>query len=778
MAGHENETGRVELPVIALRNMVTFPGVMAGLRVGRPRSRAALESAIAADGRVVLLAQKEADAEEPTAEDLYDVGTVSRIIARKETDEPGVFSVHVEGLRRCRLVSYTRETPAIIAEVEPLSDSEESVPDDLREEVRSLFSATDQGNAMLQMLGTMENPPPRDWAIAHVLDLPVEEKQRLLSTTDREQRYRMLLPVLRVEQQIEEAGRRLRGEARRSVTAEDRLDYLRMRKQQVLQELDEVGESPDSELQDLRRRLQEADLPDEAEQEAERELARLERMPTGSPEYGVAVDYLNWIIDLPWSESSAAEINLEKACEVLDRDHYDRSKVKERILEYLSVRKLRPEREGAILCFVGAPGVGKTSMGRSIAEATGRRFHRVSLGGVRDEAELRGHRRTYIGALPGRIIRALRTVGVNNPVLLLDEVDKLQPGLRGDPTAALLEVLDPEQNAEFVDSYLAVAFDLSRVMFIGTANTTDTIPAALLDRMEVIELPGYTTAEKVEIARRYLVPKQVAATGLDEECVVFKNDALAVLVDRYTQEAGVRNLERHIASACRKLAREQMGGRRALWYLDAERVVDLLGPPKYQPNRLEKGGRPGICPTLAVSAAGGELLLVEAERLAGDGKLIVTGRAGPVLRESATLALALLKGRAERLGTEADTLRKSDFHVHFPAGAQPKEGASAGLPVALALVSLLMQRPVPEDAAAIGEITLRGRVLRVERIAERLAAAGRAGIRRIVVPERNRPNIESLGDKEYLAGVRLLYVRSLDDAVGALLPRGVGARAE
>jgi len=758
------------LPLVALRNMVMFPGVVTGLRIGRPRSVAALLAAVEADGRMVVVAQREAATDRPGPDDLYDVGVVCRIQGEpRAVPEQGLRIVSVVGLERCRIVGFAQQEPYIAVEVEPLPDAEAEVSADLRAQVEKLFSASDEGRTLIMMLRSMHEPPPLDFAIAYVLDLPLEDKQRLLAEPDPTNRYRMLVPVLEVEGKIAEAGERIRREVNQALTDQERIRYLKNWKEEVRRELQELtGERVEAD--ELRTRVNEADLPDEALQEAERELARLDSMPPGSPEESIATDYIEWLCELPWSRSTDAVVDLDRAREVLDRDHYDRAEVKERILEYLSVRKLKPEREGALLCFVGAPGVGKTSMGRSIAEATGRRFHRVSLGGVRDEAEIRGHRRTYIGALPGRIIRAMRTVGVNNPVMLLDEVDKLQVGFQGDPAAALLEVLDPEHNEAFVDNYIAVPFDLSRVMFICTANTKDTIPAPLLDRLEVIELPGYTTAEKVAIAARYLVPKQLKAAGLQADQVELSDDALELLVERYTREAGVRGLERQIASICRKLVREHGGAPGLFLPVNAERVIDLLGPPRYYPERGGRQGRAGVCPTLVVSGAGAELLLVEVLRVDGTGRLLVTGRVGEVLRESAALAFTYWKACAASIGVDPMLAGKSDFHVHFPAAAQPKEGTSAGLPMALAFASVLTGRPLPQDTAALGEITLRGRVTAVERLTERLAAAGRSGIRRVLVPERNRREVEAMRDPAVLAGLSIEYVGNVQEAIDLVLP--------
>jgi ATP-dependent Lon protease len=756
------------LPVVPVRNMVMFPGVVTNLRVGRPRSLSAVEKALQGDRRLALVAQRRAEVEEAASEDLYDAGVICEVRAAPGESADGVRIIVAGGMQRCRIIEWTQLVPYIAARVEPVEGTEEEVPAALRKRVKDLFAVLADPERQV-LLSALPETMDLDGVIAFYLDLPVEDKQRFLAEPSVLNRYRMLLPVLEMESEIARKGRQIWRTTREEFTEKDRERYLRERKEDIEKQLAEL-EGKGTEIPELRERLKKADLPDEARQEAEREMARLSRMTPGEPEYAVAEDYLDWLLSLPWHAATEAVVDLERARQVLDRDHYDRAEVKERILEYLSVRKLNPGREGALLCFVGAPGVGKTSMGRSIAEATGRKLYRVALGGIDDEAEIRGHRRTYVGALPGCIIRAMRRIGVANPVIMLDEVDKLVSGLRGDPTSALLEVLDPEQNKAFVDNYIAVPFDLSRVMFIGTANTDDTIPPALLDRLEVIELPGYTTEEKIEIARRYLWPKQLDATGLKGEALDISDDALELLVEQYTREAGVRSLEREIASICRKLAKEQMGGSYHYRRLDKEGVPELLGPPLYYAERSERLGRPGVCPTLAVSWAGAGLLLVEVMRVEGSGKLIVTGRAGDVLRESAALIFSYWKARAARYGHDPGLFGKFDFHVNFPSAERPKEGTSLGLAIALAFASLLRDTALPERMAALGEVTLSGRVLPVDRLAERLAAAQRAGIAQILVPARNRADVEGAHDRELPPELKIAYVTTLEEAVRIALP--------
>ncbi len=757
------------LPLLALRNMVMFPGVVTGLRVGRPRSLAAVDQAVDGDGRLVLVAQRDARVNDPGPADLYDVGVIAEIRKASDGGPQGPRAVIVSGVERCRILEFVGRDPALTVRCERFPGVRDHVPSDLLHRIKRLYAAGDQEHLRLLLLEALPASADLDYVIAFQLKLPVDDKQALLAEASLLERYRMLVPVMEVEREIVETGAQIWKHTVRDVTDEDRDAYLRDRKAALEGELRElVGEG--TEVEELRKRVEEADLPPEALQEAERELARLGRMGTGSPEYAVSEDYLDWLVSLPWHKSTDAVVDLQRARDVLDRDHYDRAEVKDRILEYLSVTKLNPDAEGALLCFVGAPGVGKTSMGRSIAEATGREFYRVALGGIHDEAEIRGHRRTYVGALPGAFIRAMRRVGVNNPVLMLDEIDKLAGGLRGDPAGALLEVLDAEQNVDFTDNYLALPFDLSRVMFVATANTLDTIPVVLLDRLEIIELPGYTTEEKMAIARQYLVPKQLDAAGLAGEWMEFEEDAIELLVEGYTQEAGVRSLERQIASVCRKLAKEYLAAHSVYGNVNGDRLGDLLGPPPYHKAEPERSPRPGVCTTLAVTPMGATVLTVEALSVAGKGKLLVTGRVGRVLRESVLLAFSYWQTHAESLGVPADAFTRSDFHVHFPRGEVPKEGTSAGLPVAVALASLLSGVPVSGQTGALGEITLHGLVLPVSRIAERLAAAQRAGIRRLVVPERNRPDIEAARDSVLPEGLTLAYVSTVSEATAVLLP--------
>jgi len=776
----EQDTAEKPAPLVALRNMVMFPGVITSLRIGRPRSVAAMHAAQRGGGRLLMVAQRELAVESPGAEDLYSVGVMCKVLQVVGPDEAGVWRALVEGRTRCRILGLAGADPYLSARVRQIEDIEMEVPADLVDRVKALVGMSAIGSFILKQLRSAD-VFELDFAIAFSLELSVADKQMLLAEPSRLERYRMLVPVLEREKQIRLAGERLQEQSRYGATDEERRHYLEGRREGLERELSELVGSKTG-PGEMRERVMESELPPEAHEEAIRELARLERIPPESPEYGLIVDYLELLCDLPWNRSTDAEVSIEEARSILERDHYGRQEVKERILEYLSVRRLRQERgqlkgQGALLCLVGAPGVGKTSLGRSIAAATGRKFYRISLGGVRDEAEIRGHRRTYVGALPGRIIRALRAVAVNDPVLLLDELDTLHSGLRGDPGGALLEVMDPEQNETFVDNYLQAPFDLSRIMFIGAANTTDTIPSGLLDRLEVIELSGYSTDQKIAIARRHLIPKQLDEAGLAPDALRMDEEAIESLIEGYTSEAGVRGLERQIAAICRKLALERLGSGEAAPIVGRDDIERLLGPPKRMPERDRRSGRPGVCATLVVSPQGGRLMLVEITRVDGAGKLIVTGRLGQALRESAQIAYSYWKANAPAFGLAADVMERSDFHVHLPAAAVAKEAAFVGLPIAVAFASVLLERPLAPGAAVIGEVTLTGNAAPVLRLEERLVAARRANIKRLALPERNRPSVEGLRRQGVAGDLEIVYVRSVPQAVEAVLGQAPDARA-
>ncbi|RMF32216.1 MAG: endopeptidase La, partial [Chloroflexi bacterium] len=605
--------------------------------------------------------------------------------------------------------------------------------------------------------------------IAANLNLKPDERQEILDTLDVVERLKKVTSFLSREKEILEIGRK----AQQEMAKTQREYFLRQQLEAIRRELGEVDER-EAEINELRQRLEEANLPEEARKEAERELDRLSRMPPAAAEAVVARTYLDWVLSLPWNVSTEDNLDLGRARRVLDEDHYDLDKVKERILEYLAVRKLRPQAKGPILCFVGPPGVGKTSLGQSIARALGRQFVRIALGGTRDEAEIRGHRRTYIGALPGRIIQGLRRAGSNNPVFMLDEVDKLSVGFQGDPAAALLEVLDPEQNHAFVDHYLDVPFDLSRVLFICTANVTDTIPPALLDRMEVLDLPGYTEEEKLRIAQRYLVPRQIEESGLTPEQLTIEEGALRRLIREYTREAGVRNLERWIGAIARKIARQVAEGESGPFVVRAEDLDDLLEPPRYRPEAPLGEDEVGVATGLAWTPSGGEVLFVEAALVPGKGHLILTGHLGEVMQESAKAALTYARSRAADLGVAEDFYEKYDVHIHVPAGAIPKDGPSAGITIATALISALTKRPVRKRVAMTGEITLRGRILPVGGIKEKVLAAQRAGVHTVLLPEENERDLRDVPASAREA-LRFHFVSHMDDVLPLALHSVSGA---
>ncbi|MCD6359743.1 MAG: endopeptidase La, partial [Armatimonadetes bacterium] len=603
--------------------------------------------------------------------------------------------------------------------------------------------------------------------VASTISLEVAERQQVLETVDLAERLKLVTTLATRELEHLELTARMQADARNELDAAQRKYFLRQQLEAIKKELGESEEErPD--LAELRQRLEEVKLTDEAREAAERELERLSHMNPAAAEYNVARTYLEWLLELPWLQSSEEIIDIEYAQRVLDEDHYDLEDVKERIIEHLAVRKLREDLQGPILCFVGPPGVGKTSLGQSIARATGREFHRISLGGVRDEAEIRGHRRTYVGALPGRIIQGMRNVGTNNPVFMLDEIDKLGSDFRGDPSSALLEVLDPEQNSTFRDHYLEVTFDLSKVMFITTANVLETIPAPLLDRMEVIRLPGYTEDEKLAIAKRYLVPRQRERHGLSAAQFQVTDAALRAIVRGYTREAGVRNLERTIGALCRKIARRVTEGENKPPRITAKNLEEFLGPRVYFSELAERAGQPGVVCGLAWTQHGGEILFIEAARMPGKKGLTLTGQLGDVMRESAQAALSWVRSHADELGIDRDFFETSDLHLHVPAGAVPKDGPSAGVAMVTAIVSLLTDKPVRPDVAMTGEITLRGKVMPIGGVKEKVLAARQAGITTVILPERNRPQLEEISE-EHTEGLQFVFASTIEDVLRAAL---------
>ena len=758
------------LPVLPLMNTVIFPQMVAPLLVLRQKSLACIEEVSLREHKTLaLVAQKTPSEDEPTGESLADVGTAGTLLQMLKMPDGGA-RVIVRGLQRVRIVEIVSEGPHIMARIEPI---EEASADSV--EVRALARTVVE--LFQKMISLVPNVPEEvkvivvnitdpgrlaDFVAAN-LSLQMPERQAILGMADVKERLERIVALLNREVEVLELGSKIQSQVHDEMSKTQREYYLR---EQIKAIQHELGQSDDrtAEIEELRQKLVAAKLPEVAMKEAERELDRLARIPAASAEYTVARTYLDWMCELPWSASTEDNLDIDRAQRILDEDHHDLTKIKERIVEFLAVRKLKPDSKGPILCFVGPPGVGKTSLGRSIARAMGRNFLRLSLGGVRDEAEIRGHRRTYIGALPGRILQGLRRVASNNPVFMLDEVDKLGADFRGDPSSALLEALDPEQNFSFSDHYLDVAFDLSKVMFITTANLLDPVLPPLRDRMEVIELPGYTEHDKMAIAKAYLVPRQVDEHGLARAQAQFRDAALMRIIRQYTREAGVRNLERAIGSCCRKLARDVAGGKIGKRIIGPNTVPKLLGPPRFEYEAAERLKDPGVALGLVWTMAGGDILFIESTVMPGRTRLTLTGQLGDVIKESATLALSYIRAHAPELGIDPATFKDHEIHIHFPAGAIPKDGPSAGVTITTSLVSLLTGKTVRSDLAMTGEITLRGRVLPVGGIKEKILAARRAGIQQVLIPDRNVKDLEDV-PPAVRDELKILPISSLDDVL-------------
>ena len=768
------------VPVIPVRNTVFFPHQFIPLAIGRTKSLKAIEMAVQENSMLGVVAQKDGSVDEPTPSDLYEIGTLARILKVIELPD-GSKSAFVQGIARIKVKKFLQTDPYFLAEIDVV---EEIYPEDsikieaLAMNLKNLFQraadlAPEITTEHQTMISNLHDPGTIADLVMAFSNLPVEEKQEVLEIRDIEKRLERVTYLFNRYLEMLELGKKIQSEVQDEISKSQREMYLRQQLKAIQKELGEYEETSD--IGDLKKRLEETDLPEEVRKVAEKELERLSRMHPASAEYTVSRTYLEWLLDLPWKVSTKDNLDIEAVQKKLDSDHYGLEKVKKRILEYLAVRKLKNDMRGPILCFVGPPGVGKTSLGRSIAEALGRQFVRISLGGVRDEAEIRGHRRTYIGALPGRIIQGIKRAGSNNPVFMLDEIDKIGADFRGDPSAALLEVLDPEQNHSFSDHYLEVPFDLSKVMFIATANMQDTIIPALRDRMEIIEIPSYIEEEKVQIARQFLVPKQVKEHGLSDELIDFTDEALHKVVRDYTREAGVRNLERQIAAICRGVAKEVASGKTEKTVITPELVSTFLGPEKYYSEVAERIDEPGIATGLAWTPNGGEILFIEATKMEGNGKLILTGQLGDVMKESAQAALSYIRAHAKDFGLEPDFHEKLDIHIHVPAGAIPKDGPSAGVTIFTALLSLLTGRVVRNDIAMTGEITLRGKVLPVGGIKEKVLAAHRAEIYTVILPERNKAELveipESVKEK-----TTFIFVKTMAEVVKHALSEVVVAK--
>jgi len=764
------------LPVLPIKEMVAYPDTLTPLAVGRPRSMRLVNDVLSGERMLALVTSRDADAEDPGPDDLYDVG-VAGIVARMLKVPDGTIRILVQGMERIRLGDYATEDPYLVARVEPLPDVVSPSPEleALTRNVQGTFIEIIEKIPYLpeelQLAVTnLDDPSALSHLIAGALRIPTEEKQELLEQVDVAKRLRRLSEILARELEVIQLGSKIQSQVQSEIDKGQREYYLREQLKAIQQELGE-GDEQQAEVNELRERIEQANLPEHGRKQADRELGRLERLPPAAAEYGVIRTYLEWLVELPWSVTTDDDLDIAHSREVLDADHYDLERVKDRILEYLAVRKLNPESPGPILCFVGPPGVGKTSLGRSIAKALGREFERISVGGVRDESEIRGHRRTYIGAMPGTIIRALRDAGTRNPVFMIDEIDKMGADFRGDPASAMLEVLDPAQNDSFRDHYLDLEFDLSDVIFIATANTLEPVPSALQDRMEVIQLAGYTVDEKLHIAKRYLVPRQIEQNGLSRGRIAFSDAAIRAIIDEYTREAGVRNLEREIGSICRKIARQIAEGEvKGKVTISAKRARELLGRRRYFAEQRRRTRDPGVATGLAWTPVGGEILFVEATAMPGDGKLTITGQVGDVMRESAQAALSWVRGHLEVLPVEVDEdwFASHDIHVHVPAGAVPKDGPSAGVAMAVALASLVMGRHVKADVAMTGEITLTGRVLPIGGVKEKALAAQRAGIRRVILPARNEGDVAEIPEHQR-EGLEFLYCDTIEDALAAAL---------
>jgi len=758
--------------ILPVRNMLLFPGMVLPLTIGRPASIAAAQEAVRSGRKIGLLLQNDPAIEQPGPEHLRRVGTLAEVL-RYVTSE-GTHYIIGRGLRRFRVEEFLSGFPFLVARIKEIGICEVTTPE--VEARMSLLKA--RARDALQLLpnlppeiaaaiDSLDSPSALADFLAGVIDIPVGEKQDLLETFDVTQLLDKLLGILAKRIQVLQLSKEIGEQTQNTLSSQQREHILREQLRQIQKELGD-DDVKSTELKELAERIEKAGMPKEAEEQARRELKRLERMPEASPDYGMTRTYLEWLVELPWSKLDPERIDIAEARRILNEDHYALENVKRRILEYLAVRKLNPDGKSPILCFVGPPGVGKTSLGQSIARATDRKFVRLSLGGVHDESEIRGHRRTYIGALPGNIIQSIRKAGTRNPVLMLDEMDKLGTGFHGDPSAALLEVLDPEQNATFRDNYLAVAFDLSKVLFIGTANVVDNIPAAVRDRMEVIEMPGYIEDEKLAIAKRYLVKRQLASAGLTEEQCKVTDDVLLSIIRDYTREAGVRSLERRIGAICRHAAMRIAEGNATHVVIKVEDLQAILGPKRFEQEIAMRTSVPGVATGLAWTPAGGDILFVEATSIPGRGKLILTGQLGEVMKESAQAALTLVKSRAAEFGIDTTELQKSDVHVHVPAGAIPKDGPSAGVAMFLALTSLLTGRTVRSDTAMTGEISLRGLVLPIGGVKEKVLAAIQAGITTVMLPARNRKDIEDVPENARNR-IRFVWLERVDDAIEAAL---------
>ena len=772
------------LPLLPVRDIVVFPYMILPLFIGREMSIKAVDDALAKDRLILLVAQKDISDEDPKPEGIHKVGTVAMIMRMLKLPD-GRVKILVQGLTKAVIDEYVQLTPTYLVKLTKMK--EPPIPEISLETEALMRAVKEQVGKIISMgkilspdviliLDSINDPGRLADLVASNLGLKIEESQQILEIIDPLERLNKINEFLNREVQLLTMQVKIQSQAREEMTKTQREYYLREQLRAIQSELGEIDEKAE-EITDLKEKIKAAKMPEEVEKESNKQLKRLEQMHPDAAESGVIRTYIEWLAELPWSVATQDNLDLKAAQNVLDEDHYDLEKVKERIVEYLGVRKLKEKMKGPILCFVGPPGVGKTSLGKSIARALGRKFIRISLGGMRDEAEIRGHRRTYVGALPGRIIQGIKQAGTNNPIFMLDEIDKVGTDWRGDPSSALLEVLDPEQNNTFSDHYLNLPFDLSNVMFITTANVLDPIPAALRDRMEVISLSGYTEEEKVKIAKKYLISRQVEENGLKAENIDITDEGLRMIISQYTREAGLRNLEREIAGVCRKVARKIAEGQKTVTKVTAANIHRFLGVPKILPEAEQEKSEVGVATGLAWTEAGGEILYIETSILKGKGNLILTGHLGDVMKESAQAALSYARSKAGEFNIPEDFYEKNDIHIHVPAGAIPKDGPSAGVTMATSLISALTKIPVSKDVAMTGEITLIGRVLPIGGLKEKALAALMAGIKTIIIPSRNKKDLEDI-PKELRKKINFIFADHIDDVLKVALLKKKEAKKE
>jgi ATP-dependent Lon protease len=781
---HAAETaGELEIPatigILPIRNAVAYPGTVMPLAIGRERSKKLVAELQPNESVIGLVTQLRPETDDPGIKDLYTVGTVASLL--KSIKMPGgSVNIIVHGIARFRIVQLVATKPYLQARIEPL----QVVARKTKKVQALMVSIRQSANRVIELspnvpeeasvlLENIDSPSALADFIAANLHISIAEKQQLLEELDAEKRLEKISVALAKHLEVLELSNKIQGQVRNSIDKSQREYFLQEQLKAIQAELGQTDRRTE-ELNELRDNIKKAGMPQKVEAEALRELERLSKIPIASPDYSVTRTYLDWVCELPWSVGTEDVLDIRRAERILEKDHYGLLKIKRRILEFLAVRKLNPRGKSPILCFVGPPGVGKTSLGQSIARAMGRKFVRISLGGIRDEADIRGHRRTYIGALPGRILQELRKCSSNNPVFMLDELDKVGADFRGDPASALLEVLDPEQNVSFTDHYLDQPFDLSRVMFIGTANYTEPVAPALLDRMETIELPGYTEQEKMQIAKRYLIPRQLKEHGLSGGMLSIADDAIAGIINSYTREAGVRNLERNIASTCRAVGTEIAKGERRRATIRRRDLLRFLGPVQFESELALRTGTPGVATGLAFTPTGGEILFIESAMMPGKGSLLLTGHIGDVMKESAQAAFSIVKATAKKLKIDPNNFSKFDYHIHVPAGAIPKDGPSAGVAMFTSLVSLLLQKPTRPDVAMTGEITLRGLVLPIGGLKEKILAAKRAGIKTVILPARNKKDMVDV-PKQAQKGLQFRFVKNTNEVLKIALDTGQAA---